>query len=490
MIFTIEGHSYEYETRNILSIFLRNEKVIKTDHPEQSASRSVRSYLIAKGNRFLAGAELHWDEKTIHKTRETSRRDECERLLCACLYDALSELTGLTSRWGLLTGIRPVKMIDYYTKRRRNEEEIVELLEQDYLVSKEKARLCIETYRREKNITDLSQKNSFSLYLSIPFCPTRCRYCSFVSHSVEKASKLIDPYLDCLVAEIKATADAISGLGLRLETVYIGGGTPTTLDRGQLKRLLDAVNDGFDLSTMREYTCEAGRPDTVDEGKLETLAKGGVTRVSINPQTMDDRVLQNIGRRHTALETLKAYEMARKSGFRSINMDVIAGLPGDTVEGFQATLRTLNSLGPENITVHTLSLKRAAALASEGDLFDSENDAETAEMVDFSYRFLTDNSYYPYYLYRQKNTKGNLENVSYTKEGFDGLYNVFIMSEVHSIVALGAGGVTKLFDPVGGRIERIFNHKYPYEYISRFEEVLERKKKTRLLLQEQMTACS
>ncbi|HEX3026404.1 MAG TPA: coproporphyrinogen dehydrogenase HemZ [Clostridia bacterium] len=287
--------------------------------------------------------------------------------------------------------------------------------------------------------------------------------------------RLIPKYLALLCKEITHTAAVAAGLGLRLESVYVGGGTPTTLSAEQLKTLLDTVRSCFDLSTCRELTVEAGRPDTITAEKLEALKSRGVTRISINPQTLNDDVLQNIGRRHTTQQTLSAYALAREHGFRNINMDLIVGLPGDSVESFQSTLDRVVSLSPESVTVHALALKRSARIFQEGGTAYSRDSEAAGQMLDYADSELLKNGYNPYYLYRQSRMIGNLENTGWAKPGFESPYNVFIMDETHSILACGAGAASIVKDPHSNRLERIFNFKYPYEYISRFEEMIIRK---------------
>ncbi|MBR4077164.1 MAG: coproporphyrinogen dehydrogenase HemZ, partial [Oscillospiraceae bacterium] len=301
------------------------------------------------------------------------------------------------------------------------------------------------------------------LYVGIPFCPTRCAYCSFVSHSVEKSMKLVSPFFDALMEEIDATAEQVNKLGLIPVSIYMGGGTPTTLSAEQLDILLTKLESVFDLSAVRENTVEAGRPDTITMEKLEVLKKHGVSRISVNPQTMTDSVLEAIGRKHTAQDILDAFDMVRKVGGMSVNMDLIAGLPTDTPESFRSTMDAVMALAPENITVHTLSLKKGARLMDEGG--DIPTPASVKEMVDYAHALLQGDGYEPYYLYRQKNMSGGFENTGWCKPGYENLYNIFIMEELCSIIAMGAGGSTKLVRP-DGKIERIFAPKYPNEYIT------------------------
>ena len=350
------------------------------------------------------------------------------------------------------------------------------MFSENYLVSKQKTELADSVANAEQKIISLSKPDSFSIYVSIPFCPTRCSYCSFVSHDMTAGTvkKLMPDYLDCLEKEIEYTAKIANELDLRLESIYWGGGTPTTLEADGIKRIMTAIADSFDLSTLREYTIEAGRPDTVTEEKLKIMKTGGVSRISINPQSFSDNVLKAIGRRHTAEQTVTAFNMARESGFDNINMDLIAGLPEDSLDGFRASLDRAVELAAENITVHTLALKRSSYMGEQGRV-QVQRALEASAMLDYTYSTLTDKAYYPYYMYRQSKTLGNLENTGYCKEGRECLYNIFMMEECHSVFALGAGGVTRLKEPRGEKISRIFNYKYPYEYIKDFDELIKRK---------------
>ncbi|MBO7519454.1 MAG: coproporphyrinogen dehydrogenase HemZ, partial [Clostridia bacterium] len=327
----------------------------------------------------------------------------------------------------------------------------------------------------EKRIIATSKPESFSLYVSVPFCPSRCSYCSFVSHSVENAKDIIPEYLELLKEELKYTARIVKDLKLKLQTVYVGGGTPTSISADQLKNLLFTIRENFDFSCVQEFTVEAGRPDTVDSLKLAAIKSAGATRISINPQSMNDEVLKTIGRRHTAADQKKAFSLARQAGFDNINTDLIAGLPGDTPESFKETLKEILSLNPESVTVHALSVKRAANITRAGELPDMSVGTLAAQMVDYARQTLKGAGLSPYYMYRQSKTVGNLENVGYAKKGYEGLYNVFIMDETHTVLACGASAVSKLKEPGGNNIERIFNFKYPYEYIKRFDEIIARK---------------
>ena len=400
--------------------------------------------------------------------------DDNELVSAQLLYKLLCDFTGLTQPWGILTGVRPVKLLRRLAEE-SNEEQAVKKFEKDFFVSNEKIALSRETEHNERKILELSKPESFSLYVGIPFCPSRCSYCSFVMASIERAEKLIEPYTKLLCEEIKRTAEIANKLGLRLETVYFGGGTPTTLSAEQLDTVLRTVNKSFDMSTCREFTVEAGRPDTIDIAKLFALKENKVDRISINPQTVNDEVLKTIGRKHTAQQFFDAFELARKCGFDNINTDLIAGLPTDTPESFKNSLDSIVRLNAECITVHTLCMKRASRLTTEGVTLDLQQARDAREMLAYTQNILGQNEYIPYYMYRQSRMVGNLENVGWSKKGFESLYNVYVMDETHTILACGSGGVTKLKRNNPDYLERIFNFKYPYEYIDRFDELIQRK---------------
>ncbi len=472
------NHNFKYELEKLARIFMPFEKI---EVLNEAADDEFCALSILDEEKHLAKAEIFSNGRKIAKALpiniEASVYDkECELKLAQALYLAFSEITGWNSDWGILTGIRPTKLYNKILAEQKTKENTAKYFSDVFYVSSKKLSLCEETSKSEDSIIELSKPNSVSLYISIPFCPSRCSYCSFVSHSVEAAAKLIPQYVDLLCEEIKVTSELIKRNKLHLETVYIGGGTPTAISALELEKIMKTVSLCFDVKSLREYTVEAGRPDTVTKEKLLVIKNGGATRISINPQTMNDEVLKEIGRRHTSAQTKEAYYLARECGFDNINMDLIAGLPTDTYDSFKATIYEILNLDPESVTIHTLSLKRSSTLTKNSAFPDVEQGKEVSLMVDFAREKLTQNGILPYYMYRQSKTVGNLENIGYSKQGFEGLYNVYIMDETHSILACGASAVTKLREPGGDYIERIFNYKYPYEYISNFDEMLRRKK--------------
>lgn len=466
----VKNHNFHFELENLTRLFFPNEKITVIRDFSEPQPPYIYTEVSDKITISVNIGSFNKSETAVKKLTD----DDNELVSAQLLYKLLCDFTGLTQPWGILTGVRPVKLLRRLAEE-SNEEQAVKKFEKDFFVSDEKIALSRETEHNERKILELSKPESFSLYVGIPFCPSRCSYCSFVMASIERAEKLIEPYTKLLCEEIKRTAEIANKLGLRLETVYFGGGTPTTLSAEQLDTVLRTVNNSFDMSTCREFTVEAGRPDTIDIAKLFALKENKVDRISINPQTTNDEVLETIGRKHTAQQFFDAFELARKCGFDNINTDLIAGLPTDTPESFKNSLDSIVRLNAECITVHTLCMKRASRLTTEGVTLDLQQARDAREMLAYTQNILGQNEYIPYYMYRQSRMVGNLENVGWSKKGFESLYNVYVMDETHTILACGSGGVTKLKRNNPDYLERIFNFKYPYEYIDRFDELIQRK---------------
>lgn len=466
----VKNHNFHFELENLTRLFFPNEKITVIRDFSEPQPPYIYTEVSDKITISVNIGSFNKSETAVKKLTD----DDNELVSAQLLYKLLCDFTELTQPWGILTGVRPVKLLRRLAEE-SNEEQAVKKFENDFFVSNEKIALSRETEHNERKILELSKPESFSLYVGIPFCPSRCSYCSFVMASIERAEKLIEPYTKLLCEEIKRTAEIASKLGLRLETVYFGGGTPTTLSAEQLDTVLGTVNKSFDMSTCREFTVEAGRPDTIDIAKLFALKENKVDRISINPQTTNDEVLKTIGRKHTAQQFFDAFELARKCGFDNINTDLIAGLPTDTPESFKNSLDSIVRLNAECITVHTLCMKRASRLTTEGVTLDLQQARDAREMLAYTQNILGQNEYIPYYMYRQSRMVGNLENVGWSKKGFESLYNVYVMDETHTILACGSGGVTKLKRNNPDYLERIFNFKYPYEYIDRFDELIQRK---------------
>lgn len=471
------GNSFKYETEAVLKLFLPivTFDFLFEEYPDSGDFCIIKRETDGEGYVLSVTVRLDGAEESLTEKRLGDHDPkEDEAALCKMLYLIMRKLKGADPAWGMVTGIRPVKKVNELLERGLGKEEIFSVLKEKYMVSDEKLELAYSTAIAQADALKALDKRSYSLYVSVPFCPSRCSYCSFVSHSIESAGakKLLPDYVKKLCEEIEQTSEIAEELGLRLDTIYIGGGTPTALSAEQLEAVMSAVKKNFDISKIREYTVEAGRSDTITEKKLEIIRDFGATRISVNPQTMNDSVLEAIGRRHTARDVVSAFEAARSLGFGNINMDVIAGLPTDTPEGFAQTIETLCGLDPESITIHTLTVKRSSKLFSEEE---RRVDGRVSEMVTFGQKRLLEKGYLPYYLYRQKNTVDNLENVGFAKAGYECLYNIYIMEEAQTILAVGAGGSTKLVNTETGKIERLFNYKFPYEYISRYDKMIAKK---------------
>lgn len=405
------------------------------------------------------------------QTERKNRKD----ILKASFYQTLTQLTGKTLPWGNLTGIRPAKLAMGMIEAGLKNTEIAQIMRDRYFVSPQKTALAITIANREKDILkDIDYENGYSLYVGIPFCPSICLYCSFSSYPLKQWQKRVDEYLDALILEIRATAKLMKNR--KLDTVYIGGGTPTTLEPDQLKRLLDTLTENFDCEHLAEFTVEAGRPDSITKEKLEMIRRYPVTRISVNPQTMNQETLDIIGRRHTVEDTKKAFLLARECGFDNINMDLIIGLPGEDRDMVAHTLEEVKSLAPDSMTVHSLAVKRAARLNIFRDQYQEMTFENNQEIMDLTMRAAYEMGMGPYYLYRQKNMKGNFENVGYAEVDKAGIYNILIMEEKQPILALGAGGSSKLVFDGGKRIERVENVKDVANYIARIDEMIERKR--------------
>lgn len=460
------GNDFKYEIENIIQLFFPEQKTspLKGDFAKIS---------VFKYNLNLS-VTVRLDGEFYEKSTVAPLESDCERLLCKMLFEILSNHTGLKPKWGIQTGVRPTKLLRNLTEK-GSEVHAKEFMQQNLLISDEKFDLAKRIVDLQNVLLYKCEKNSFSLYISIPFCASRCSYCSFISHDVEQSKKLIPAYIDCLLKEIEYTAKLAKDLGLNLQTVYIGGGTPTAISAQDIGRIMQAVNTNFDVSKLLEFTVEAGRADTITREKLEVIKQNGATRISINPQTLNDDVLKTIKRRHTVKEFYDAYAIAREVGFDNINTDLIAGLPSDTYESFKKTIDEIVKLSPECVTVHCLSVKRSSTLVYKDEaVYNPEGDV-VSKMLEYSGEVLSQNGYNPYYMYRQSKMAGNNENIGWAKPGFESFYNMFIMEEIQTILALGAGASTKLVKDKN--IERIFNYKYPYEYIRGFEEMLNRKQK-------------
>ena len=431
----------------------------------------------------LAGEVTHMvllrlNDTVVWRTAPAPEGDG-EYALCTLLYELLCQQTGITPPWGMMTGVRPVRIIHDLRAAGTPESEIESHFLTHFRCTPQKFRLARGIADLQRPVLEGADPMDCSVYAGIPFCPSRCSYCSFVSRTVgDKATQaLVQPYVDKLCQELTAIRRTVDRCGLRVRTLYIGGGTPTSLSAAQLTQLMGHIADIFDLSALDEYTVEAGRPDCTDAEKLHILKQYGATRISINPQTFSDAVLANIGRRHTAQDIADCFAAARQAGHRNINMDLIVGLPGEDKIMVENTLNEVKALAPDSITVHSLAVKRAARLNIFKDKYQEMTFENNQEIMDMTMKIAYEMEMGPYYLYRQKNMKGNFENVGYAKVDKAGIYNILIMEEKQPIIALGAGGSSKLVFDQGKRIERVENVKDVTNYIDRIDEMIERKRK-------------
>lgn len=462
------GNSFKYEIEAILKLFFNTARF---SFISDRSCETEDSFVIAeiRDNKLIAEVRLS-GSNIVSDSAPVGTDDENEFNLCRMIYHILCQKTGIIPPWGMMTGIRPVKKVIELMRQGLSKEEISQRLSSKYEISPSKLDIAYETAVNQLPILDKIDSSAVSLYVSIPFCPTRCSYCSFVSHSMDSAIKLMPDYIDALCRELIIISNIVRETNTKIDTIYFGGGTPTSISASDLRKIMETIADNFDLDNVREYSVEAGRPDTITEEKLRVIKDLGAQRISVNPQTLNDDVLKVIGRKHSGDDAVRAFELAKKIGFDNINTDLIAGLPTESAESFRNTLDKMIELGPQSITVHTLTLKRAANLFEQ--IENIKNPA--AEMVDYSIKKLMENDFLPYYMYRQKNTVDNLENIGYAKKGFECYYNIFIMDETQTILGAGCAASTKLIYP-NGKLTRIHNYKFPYEYIRRFDQLMTKK---------------
>ncbi|MCL2563213.1 MAG: coproporphyrinogen dehydrogenase HemZ [Oscillospiraceae bacterium] len=498
MVLELIGHDYKYAVEQVmLTLFPEERPVYGGCVGADSISARVQ---LSHGAKVSTAVTVLWYEGVRYRgVARAARQDAApatgknrpelvrertmQKIIKLSFYRAATAATGQVPPWGALTGIRPGKRATALLETGAAPGQVQRIFVKEYEVAPQRAALCIATARAGLAVKASLAPQDICLYVGIPFCPTRCAYCSFVALDVEKSTHLVEPFLAALERETATTANVVRALGLRPVALYIGGGTPTTLTAAQLAALTGSLSAHFDLSHLREYTVEAGRPDTLDMEKLYVLRDAGVTRVSVNPQSMDDAVLTAIGRKHTAGDIVRAVEMARSVGFPVLNMDLIAGLPADTAAGFARTLEQVLALGAENITVHTLARKKGAQIKT--DDVPAPGSEAVEEMLGHALTALPDAGYAPYYLYRQKFTAGGFENVGWCKPGAENLYNIAIMEELCSILSLGGGASTKLVNPHTGRIPRMYNPKFPLEYAEGIDRILASKENIRTFYTEE-----
>ena len=465
MKLTLIGHDDRYAVEQLqMALF-----------PEGTEGEATST--LHRGSTWLtATAKITVNGKTGTATRRIRAAEETVRLRRRALqqsyYLAATQLLPGVPAWGALAGVRPTKITTKHMLEGGTPKSADKLMKDVYFVTEDRRKLAVDCSVSTVNATKLLEPNDLSLYVGIPFCPTRCTYCSFVSRTIGKKTELLNPYLQALLKELEITGRLLADSGRHVRTIYIGGGTPTTLSTQQMACLLDAIRDSFDLSRCIEFTVEGGRPDTLDAEKLRAIYAHGADRMSINPQTMEDHVLRACGRPHKAADVVRAYGEAVDAGFKAINMDLIAGLPQDDFDGFRRSLDAVAGLNPANITVHTLALKKGA------DLFEKREGLSSAEavtaMVNYANDTLRQLGYKPYYLYRQKYMSGSFENVGWSRDELDCLYNIYMMEEVHTILSLGGGGMNKVNFP-DGSLKRFHNPKFPEQYIEMIGDVIRQK---------------
>ncbi len=453
---------------------------------DDNASDDLELYVEAteKSSEICCKARLKGNakESEAEATCSVSNKDSLDKTYKKVVGQAVflvgERFTGKRIDWGILSGIRPSKVVSDLLEK-YTEKEVIQILKTEYFLSESKAELVTEVAKNEMGIVNSTNLTECSIYISIPFCPSRCAYCSFISYAGKKLFSLIPSYIEKLVLDIKEASLMIKENKLFLKSIYIGGGTPTILSSDQLEKLLSVINECFNVNELAEFTLEGGRPDTITDEKLFIAKKYGVTRISVNPQTLNDRVLEKIGRKHTVKDFLEAYEKVKESNIKFINTDLIAGLDDDSFDSFKKTVDTIIDLDPDNVTVHSFCVKKSAQVLEDDKTVYSRENSYARDSVDYAYKALLERGYFPYYMYRQKNTVENLENVGYAKKDSVGLYNVFMMSDAHSVFGIGAGATTKLIksDELGEKkLLRIFSPKYPYEYLRENQNIKERVK--------------
>ena len=482
----------ENDSRVMLKAFFPEAKIV-TSIPEGSAAvpelfvqvRVIRQELTRNDNadcERLIRIYIHRDasdeqgEYEDEAQQTASGKKEARNSFKRMMYDMLKKLTGRELPWGTLTGVRPTKIVYTLLEEGKSEQEIIDYLRKEYYVSDRKGRLAIKVASNEKRLLEkIDYNNGYSLYAGIPFCPTTCLYCSFTSYPLAVWRDKVDTYVDAMLKEMEFTSRLMKDK--KLDTFYMGGGTPTTLEAEQLDRVLGFFEEHFDTAALKEYTIEAGRPDSITRDKLMVMKKHGVNRISINPQTMNDDTLKLIGRHHTVAQVREAFSLARECGFDNINMDLIIGLPGETQEHIERTMAEVAKLSPDSLTVHSLAIKRAANLNIFWEKYKDYAMINTDDIINMTADCAADMGMEPYYLYRQKNMAGNFENVGYSKPGKEGIYNILIMEEKQTIMAVGAGASTKVVFPQENRIERVENVKDVRTYIENIDEMIDRKRR-------------
>ena len=489
----LQGHNYQYEVLELLKIFIKTEDI---DFIDDEALVDHQSFLlvnklIEKEDHIEIQARITREKELLfqyHIVIEKYVLDkmnlvkEVKKTIKLSIYEVISKALQKFPDWGILTGIRPTKIVHELLDQNYALPEIDSIMENKYRINEEKRKLLMDIAVTERPFIANNNKSLVSLYVSIPFCPTRCVYCSFPSNPLNRGQGIVDQYLDALIYEIKGTIALMNELGHKIETLYIGGGTPTSLDAVNIRKLMSTLSEDIVLSDLKEITVEAGRPDTIDREKLKILKNYGVNRISINPQTMNPQTLERIGRAHSPRQIVESFQLAKEIGFETVNMDVIVGLPGEGLKEIEYTMKALAELSPENITVHTLAVKRASNLKEKLEDYPLVMEEQAKEMLKITVDYTKRMGMKPYYLYRQKFMVGNLENIGYCLPGHEGIYNIQIMEERQTILAAGAGAVSKIVYPKENRLERVPNLTNVDQYIQRVKEMIERKRRELMIL--------
>ena len=476
----LKGHDYKYEVSELIKLFTSDFRFID----ERDCMMVIENSIFYHGDKVFSRTVYcenyeeilsNVDHRDLSGLDERARKKTIKETIKRSMFKILEQKFRSNVPWGILTGIRPVKIVHALLDEGKDEEYIKEKLKEDYYIKDDKIELALNIAKRERQFIYPIDENKVSLYVGIPFCPTRCYYCSFPANPVDKFGGKKPLYVEKLLQEARGVAELLRDNNKEIETLYIGGGTPTTLSPEEMDTLIKGLYKEFDLSKIKEFTVEAGRPDTINREILEVLKKHGVDRISINPQTMNDETLQKVGRKHSVNDIIECFQLARELGFDNINMDIILGLVDENLEMVENTLKQIEKLSPESLTVHTLAVKRTSKLKENIDDYELTQFDEMTKMIDLSMKYAKKMGLNPYYMYRQKHMLGNLENIGYAKEGYECIYNIQIMEERQSNIALGAGSITKFVYTDENRIERVENVKNLEQYIDRVDEMINRK---------------
>lgn len=479
----LRNHDYKYEIGELIKLFTSEFKFIEDEYDKNNLiinTLNLDNEIIKSNTYYYENGILtlsHEEECNLYNQNDFEIKKQVKSVIKRSIFSVLDKIYKSYVPWGILTGIRPVKILHNLIDENKSDDVIRDILKNKYFIKDEKIDLSLDIAKRERKFIYPVDQNKISLYVSIPFCPTRCVYCSFPSNSLKQYGHLKREYVNALKKEIVGLSQIVKDTNKEIETLYIGGGTPTTLDEIEMDMLISSLYENFDLSNIKEFTVEAGRPDTITKSKLEVLKNHGVSRISINPQTMNDDTLVKIGRDHKVADIISKFYEARSLGFDNINMDIILGLIDEDINMVQNTLEQIKKLSPENLTVHTMAIKRASNLKENLDKYELTRYEEMIKMIDLSMEYSNSMNLNPYYMYRQKHMLGNLENIGYAKDGYECIYNMQIMEEKQSNYALGAGSISKFVYLDEDRIERVDNVKNVEQYISRVDEMVERKKK-------------